>query len=69
MKTPIPMPADEILFSEMSQAAKNNTLNTQRNAPGSNPWLKYLIVGGLIVISGVIAYQLTKTEEDDKGYN
>jgi hypothetical protein len=48
MKAPIPMPADEILFAEMSQAAKNNTLNPQRNAPGSNPWLKYLIVGGLI---------------------
>ena len=69
MKAPIPMPADEILFAEMSQAAKNNTLNTQSNTPGSNPWVKYLIVVALIVGSGVIAYQLTKTKDDDKGYN
>jgi len=69
MKEPIPMPADELLFAEMSQAAKNNSLNPQSNTPGSNPWVKYLIVVALIVGSGVIAYQLTKTKDDDKGYN
>jgi len=69
MKAPIPMPADELLFAEMSQSALNNSLNPQSNKPGSNPWLKYLIVVALIIGSGVIAYQLTKTKDDEKGYN
>jgi len=43
------MPAEELLFAEMSQADKNNTLNPQRKTPGSNPWLKYLIVATLII--------------------
>jgi|TARA_B110000977_G_C10712370_1_gene351787 hypothetical protein len=67
MKAPIPMPADEILFAEMSKSALNNSQMPQNN-PGSNPWLKYLIVGGLIVISGVIAYHLTKPKKDDERY-
>lgn len=61
------MPADEILFAEMSKSALNNPQMPQ-NKPGSNLWLKYLIVGGLIVISGVIAYQLTKTIDDERRF-
>ena len=64
MKVPIPMPADELLFAEMSKSVLNNPQIPQ-NTPGSNPWLKYVIVGGLIVISGIIAYQLTKPNEDE----
>ena len=64
MNIPNPMPADEILFAEMSHSALNNSMLSQ-NKPGSNPWLKYIIVGTLI-ISGVIAYRITKSIEDDR---
>jgi|GEM_PF-3425844 len=65
MNLPTPMPADEILFAEMSHSTLNNSLLPQ-NKPGSNPWLKYIIVGTLIIISGVIAYRITKSIEDDR---
>ena len=35
MKALIPRPADELLFAEISQAPKNNTLNAQFITPVS----------------------------------
>jgi hypothetical protein len=67
MKVPIPMRADEILFEEMSKSVLNNSQLPQ-SKPGSNPWLKYLIVATLIIGSGVIAYQLTKTIDDERKF-
>jgi len=67
MKAPIPMPADEILFAEMSKSVLNNPQMPQ-NKPGSNPWLKYFIVATLIIGSGVIAYQLAKTIDDERKF-
>jgi hypothetical protein len=64
MNIPNPMPADEILFAEMSDSALNNSMLPQ-NKPGSNPWLKYIIVETLIIISGVIAYRITKSIENE----
>lgn len=73
MKTPLPMPADQILMSEMSKSVVNTDMTSYIKPPGSNPWIKYIIVGGVIVLAGVLAYQLTKQkdygEESDKRDN
>jgi len=65
MNIPNPMAADELLFAEMSNSTLNNSMLPQ-NKPGSNPWLKYIIVRTLIIISGVIASRITKSLETDR---
>lgn len=50
MKTP--MPIDQL----PSFIAKSN----ESNLPGSNPWLKYLIVGGIILVGVAISASMMK---------
>ena len=51
MKTP--MPIDEL---PSFIAKSNGTVQ-----PGSNPWLKYIIVGGILLIGLVVSASIMKT--------
>lgn len=64
MKIPPPMPADEILAFEMKNSPLNQEVSKRKiGKPGSNPWTKYLIVGGVILVAGFAAYHLTKPKK------
>ncbi len=51
MKTP--MPIDEL---PSFIAKSNGTVQ-----PGSNPWLKYIIVGGILLVGLVVSASIMKT--------
>ncbi len=64
-----PMPVDEL----PSFIAKSNEIGQ----PGNNPWLKYIIVGGILLLGVVFSAAIigkkqqnskpTKTEENENG--
>jgi hypothetical protein len=58
---PPPMPLEELLGLETS----NSLVNTKKQSiqPGANPWSKYAILGGLVAISLIGAYYITKPKK------
>lgn len=56
MKAPLPMPADQILLQEFNHSSNLSGIKP----PGSNPWIKYAIVGGIILLTIIIAYKITE---------
>ncbi|MDB4195608.1 hypothetical protein N9651_01320 [Flavobacteriales bacterium] len=55
MKTP--MPVDEL----PSFLLKNN----QTTEPGSNPWLKFIIVGGILLLGVAVSASIMRTKRQD----
>ena len=55
MKTP--MPVDEL----PSFLLKNN----QTTNPGSNPWLKFIIVGGVLILGVAISASIIKRQQNN----
>jgi hypothetical protein len=57
-KLPKPMGTEELF-------ALHTSTEIPKGQPGGNKWLKYGIPAGIIIISLVISYQITKNQKND----
>lgn len=60
MKTPTPI---ELLFDQEINAVATASNEVSTNLPGSNPWIKYIVVAGIVIIAFTIAHEMTKKNQ------
>lgn len=59
--------AEELIKAEMLSSTFNKVENIPKIAkPGSNPWMKYVVVMGAIGLSFGIAYLINRNESKQK---
>ena len=56
--------AEQLLIAEMKASPLN--LKPKISTPGANPWTKYLIIGGIIGVSIIGAYLITRPKKNIK---
>ena len=54
--------AEQLLAAEMAASSLNTV--SKKVTPGSNPWTKYVVFGGIVVLALAGAYYINKQEKE-----